>query len=94
MSTLPNPQSARLDFRLAQEHKSLIERAAHLRGQTVSHFALTTLLKAAEEAIQHATTRTLSIRDAETFLRMLGEEADPAEPLRRAADRYKAERGR
>lgn len=94
MSALPNPPSARLDFRVAPEHKALIERAASAQGQTVSSFAIATLLKAAEQAIASQTTRTLSARDARTFLNMLDAPAAPNAPLKAAARRYKAKRAR
>lgn len=94
MSALPNPQSARLDFRVSPEHKSLIERAAGVQGQTVSNFAISALLKAAEETIQQATHRTLSARDSRLFLAMLDSDAPPNAALRRAAKRYKERRGR
>lgn len=94
MSALPNPPSSRLDFRVSPEHKSLIERAAGVQGQTVSNFAISTLLKAAEETIQKATVRTLSARDSRVFLAMLDADAQPNAALKVAAKRYKARRGR
>ncbi len=94
MSALPNPQSARLDFRLSPEHKSLIEQAAKTTGQTVSSFAVAALLKASEEAIRSETTLRLTARDARLFLDLLDDPAEPNEALKAAADRYKAERGR
>jgi len=92
MSALPNPQTARLDFRVSPEHKSLIERAASVQGQTVSSFAIAALLRIAEETIQSATTRTLSARDSDAFLAMLERDAAPNGALRAAAKRYKARR--
>lgn len=94
MSALPNPPSARLDFRISPEHKSLIERAASAQGQTVSGFAIATLLKASEEAIRSETARSLSARDARTFLAMLDAPGGPSAALKAAAKRYKARRGR
>jgi uncharacterized protein (DUF1778 family) len=94
MSALPNPHSARLDFRVSPEHKALIERAANAQGQTVSSFAVATLLKAAEEAIQSETTRTLSARDSQAFLARLSDPPEPNAVLKAAAKRYKASRGR
>lgn len=94
MSALPNSPSARLDFRVSPEHKALIERAASAQGQTVSSFAIATLLKASEEAIRSGTTRTLSARDAQTFLAMLDEPGEPNAALKAAVKRYKARRGR
>lgn len=93
MSAAPNSPSARLDFRVSPEHKSLIERAASAQGQTVSSFAIATLLKAAEEAIQSETSRTLGARDAQTFLAMLDAPGEPNPALKAAAASYKARRG-
>lgn len=89
MSTIPTPQSQRLDFRLSPEHKALIERAASVQGQTVSSFASAALLKAADEVIQNQTTRTLSARDSKTFLALLSSSSEPNAALKAAAKRYK-----
>jgi uncharacterized protein (DUF1778 family) len=94
MSALPNPLSARLDFRISPEHKSLIERAAIAQGQTVSSFAIAALIKASEEAIRSDATRMLSARDTQTFLSMLEASGEPNASLKAAAKRYKARRGR
>ena len=94
MSALPKSPSARLDFRVSPEHKSLIERAASARGQTISSFAIATLLKASEEAIQSERARTLSARDARTFLAMLDAPGKPNAALKAAAKNYKGRRGR
>ena len=91
---MPALPSNRLDFRISEEHKSLIERAASVQGQTVSSFAIATLIRAAEETIQRATVRTLSARDSRTFLKMLESDAAPNAALKAAAKRYKARRAR
>lgn len=77
MSVLPNQPSSRLDFRISPEHKALIERAASAQGQTVSNFAIASLLKAAEEAIHSETQRVLSARDGRRFLAMLDAAGTP-----------------
>ena len=92
MTSVPS-QNTRLDFRLKPEHKSLIERAASAEGQTVTNFALGTLIKAAHETIQRASLTTLSARDADIFLGMLSADAEPNAALKSAAKRYKAKRG-
>lgn len=91
MTAMPNRQS-RLDFRLLSEHKELIERAAQAQGQTVTQFAIAALLKAARESIEQAETTELSDRDRDIFLGMLDAESEPNEALRRAAERYRANR--
>ena len=85
MSVLPNQPSSRLDFRISPEHKALIERAASAQGQTVSSFAIASLLKAAEEAIHSETQRVLSARDGRRFLAMLDAAGTPNAALRAAA---------
>lgn len=90
MSAIPNPQPARLDFRISPEHKKLIERAAAAQGQTVSSFAISTLIRAAEAAIEGEAVRALSARDSETFLAMLDAPPAPNAALREAARRYQA----
>lgn len=92
MSAIPN-QSARLDFRLSPDHKSLIERAAQAMGQTVSSFATSVLLRASEEIIERETHRVLSERDAELFMELLSADAEPNEALKAAAEKYKARTG-
>ncbi len=94
MSALPNRSGNRLDFRVSTEHKRLIERAAVAEGQTVSSFAIASLLQAAEAALQRASVRTLSARDSRAFLKMLDSDAEPNAALRAAAKHYKARRGR
>src|SRR3954468_17278005 len=93
MSVVPTP-SARLDFRVSPEHKSLIERAASAQGQTVSSFAISTLLRAAEEAIRSETSRTLSARDSQRFVALLADPPEPNAALKKAAKQYKERRGR
>ncbi len=80
---------ARMDFRLPNQAKELIEQAASLTGQSLSDFAVSTLLERARQILQQESVRTLSRRDAERFLAML-DEAEPNEALRKAAERYKA----
>ncbi len=91
-SALTN-QTARLDFRLPSEHKALVEHAACVHGQTVTQFAIATLVKAAHESIEQAALTELSIRDRDVFLEMLDFDAEPNAALKKAAKRYRAWRG-
>ena len=93
MTSSLDPQTARLDFRVKPEHKSLIERAAGVAGVTVTDFAVATLVKAAHETIERAALRTLSARDSKVFLQMLRSAAAPNAALKAAAKRYKKIRG-
>lgn len=77
----------RLDFRLSRENRQLIERAAAIRGQPLTAFALSSLLRTAEEVIEQDEQRRLSDRDRKRFLRALGA-TKPNAALARAAKRF------
>jgi len=83
----------RLNFRLGREHKELIQRAAMLRGLTLTNFAITELVEAARAEIESATNTRLSLRDRDIFLDMLDNPPEPNPALRKAAEEYKAHRG-
>ncbi|TDI39849.1 MAG: DUF1778 domain-containing protein [Acidobacteria bacterium] len=90
MSTVKS--DARLNFRLPMELKTTIERAAAQLGQSVSDFAVSTLVRAAREVIREHDVTELSDRDRDLFISLL-EDADASanETLSAAADRYKKE---
>jgi uncharacterized protein (DUF1778 family) len=92
LSMIASP-SARLDFRVNPEHKSLIEQAASAEGRSVTDFAVATLVKRAQEVIERAAQTRLSARDAQTFLHMLESDAKPNRALKIAAEKYKKVRG-
>lgn len=81
--------SARLDFRLTAEVKLLIEQAAAAKGQTVSDFAVSTLVRSAEEVLERIERRKLSDRDRDRFLELLEQDDEPTPTLKKAARAYK-----
>jgi len=93
-STAPSKTSARLDFRLNLDAKLLIEQAAAAKGQTVSDFAVSTLVRSAEEVLESLERRRLSDRDRERFLELLDRNDEPNPALKRAARDYKRSRVR
>jgi uncharacterized protein (DUF1778 family) len=84
---------ARVDFRLPSQAKAVIEEAAALTGQSLSDFAVSTLLERANELLHQNRTRVLSDRDARVFLKMLDSNEEPNAALRKAADWYKEQYG-
>ncbi len=86
-------RAARLDVRLTAEHKRLIEQAATLLGQSLSDYTVSHLVEQAQATVQDATLTRLSSRDRDTFLRLLDTDAKPNAALKRAAQRYKKQRG-
>lgn len=79
----------RLNFRLPNEIKEVIERAAAVSGMTVTDFAINALVNSANEVLERHQTRTLSDRDRDVFLALLDSDQEPNESLKRAAKDYK-----
>jgi len=83
---------ARLNFRLPTDVKSVIEQAAGYLGQSVSEFAVSTLVRSAHDVIEQHDRTELSKKDRDTFLAMLDDvDAVPNDGLARAAEKYKQE---
>lgn len=79
----------RLDFRLTGEHKALIEKAAAYSGESLTGFAVSTLVSEARRIVQEHEAVTLSARDRDRFLALLDNPPAPPEALRRAARRHR-----
>ncbi|MBW3543213.1 MAG: DUF1778 domain-containing protein [Planctomycetes bacterium] len=81
---------ARLNFRLPAEAKQAIEQAAALTGQSVSDFAVSTLLRTAQTLVQESDRTVLTKRDRKVFVALLDDvDAKPNAALSAAARRYK-----
>jgi uncharacterized protein (DUF1778 family) len=76
-------QDKRLDVRLAADHKNLIEQAASLLGQSVSAFAISTLVAEAGRVVEESTVLRLSNRDRDAFLAALDNPPKPNARLRK-----------
>ena len=79
----------RLGFRLDEETKDLIERAAHLSRRKVSEFCVTALVDTARRTIAEHETLVLSDRDRETFFDALVNPPKPSKRLVRALAEHK-----
>jgi uncharacterized protein (DUF1778 family) len=78
-----------MDFRLGGVQKALIEKAAEYSGESLTGFAVSTLVREARRVIQeHEAVVTLSTRDRERFVALLDGPPVPNEALQRAAERY------
>jgi uncharacterized protein (DUF1778 family) len=83
-------RGARLNFRLQSDHKDVIERAAAALGQSVSDFAVSTLVRQARTIIEENRMTVLSRRDWQRFISLLDDaDAKPNAALVKAAKRYK-----
>jgi uncharacterized protein (DUF1778 family) len=79
-----------LSLTLPTEAKRAIEQAAALAGQSVSEFAVSTLLSTAEMLVAGWNRTVLTKRDREAFIALLNDaDAGPNEALAAAALRYK-----
>jgi uncharacterized protein (DUF1778 family) len=79
----------RIDVRLRPEQKSEIERAAQIKGLTVTDFIIQNAIANARQAIREYETWTLERPDAEIFAAALTQPAKPGPKLAQAAQRYK-----
>ena len=87
-------RDARLNFRLPADLKDVIEEAAASLGQSVSDFAVSTLVQQARSVIEQRNVTTLSDRDRDRFMALLDDaEARPNAALVKAAKRYKKKLG-
>jgi uncharacterized protein (DUF1778 family) len=88
---MPGAKSeARLNFRLAGELKKTIEEAAAQMGQTVSDFAVSTLVRTARRILRDQQVTRLSERDRQLFVEMLDDQSTkPNRALVKAANRYR-----
>lgn len=85
----PTAEFARLNFRVPQAAKEIIERAALASGLTITDFAISALLQSAQETLDRQAQRQLSDRDRDLFLAMLDRDPEPNEALKNAARRFK-----
>lgn len=84
---------ARLNFRLPLELKQIIEQAAAHTGQTVSDYAVSTLVENARRVIDEYDRTVLSRHDRAVFIKLLDDEtAKPNQALAAAARKYKRQR--
>jgi uncharacterized protein (DUF1778 family) len=79
----------RLDFRLQPALKRRIERAAAVRGQTVSSFAVSVLLREADQLLAREGGIALGVEASRTLLARLDRDLRPNRRLRRAARRHR-----
>jgi len=79
-----------MNFRLPREKKNAIERAAAIRGLSLTDFAILTLYQEAQEVLKSETVTILTDRDRDAFLDALDNPPAPNDVLLQAARTYKA----
>jgi uncharacterized protein (DUF1778 family) len=78
----------RIELRVNQRQKALIEEAASLSGMSLSSYMLAKALKSARQEIQEAEIIRLSDRDRDLFLKGLDTAPKPSAKLKKAAARF------
>lgn len=71
MDSTPKLQYERINLRLKQSAKQLLERAASFEGMTVSNFILSSALARAEKTVQQHEVMSLNAHDSEKFFNAL-----------------------
>jgi uncharacterized protein (DUF1778 family) len=83
----------RLEARITSDQKKLIERAAQLKGTTVTDFVVTKMQEAAAETIRDYEVLVLRDESRELFVRALLNPSEPNDAAKAAAARYKKRMG-
>ena len=83
----------RLEARVTPEQKRLIERAAQLRGTSLTDFVVAKLQEAATATIRDYEILNLRDESRELFVNMLLNPPEPNEAAKRAAAQYKDRMG-
>lgn len=81
--------TARLEARISQETKALVQKAADLEGRTLTDFVVASVQAAAYKVIEQHQTLKLSIEDSEAFVDAILNPPKPNDALKSAALRYK-----
>lgn len=85
---MPTRQQARIEVRIALKQKQLFERAAAMQGITLTDFAISSMQRAAADAVEKHARIELSQRDQQAFVEALVNPPEPNAALRSAAKAY------
>ncbi len=73
MTSTVAAKSERINLRLKESSKTILERAARFEGKTVSSFILNSALAHAEETIHQHESMKLNAQDSEAFFNALSQ---------------------
>jgi uncharacterized protein (DUF1778 family) len=82
-----------LEVRVTPDQKRLIERAAELRGTTVTEFVVASAGQAAADTVKDFAALTLRDQASKVFVNAILNPSPPNEAAHSAARRYKAQMG-
>ena len=82
-------KAARLEARITDEQKTLLQHAADLTGRSLTEFVVSSAQEAAARTVREHEVLTLTGRDRLIFVEALLKPNSPNKRLRQAARRYK-----
>jgi uncharacterized protein (DUF1778 family) len=82
-------KAARLEARVTDEQKALLQHAADLTGRSLTEFVVSSAQEVAARTVREHEVLTLSGRDRQVFVDALLRPSPPSKRLRQAARRYK-----
>jgi uncharacterized protein (DUF1778 family) len=90
--TLHSAQSSRMDLRIPQEVRDIIDHAASLEGRTRTDFVIAAALERAEQVIERRKLIRLTLRDQELLTKSLMEDRaeEPPQYVKGIAQEYDA----
>lgn len=88
MNSAAQVKDERINLRLKQAAKALLERAASFEGQTVSKFILKCALAEAEKTVQEHEAMSLTARDSERFFDALDNSTGFNDKLQEAMEEH------
>jgi uncharacterized protein (DUF1778 family) len=94
MSEAPSAKDCRIDLRVTQEQKELLERAANLKGISLSAYTLFHILPVAKQDIDTHERLVLSDRDRDLFLSVMENPPELKGKLKEAIDKYREKYGK
>lgn len=86
--TVAQLRQKRLEARITKRQKALFEKAAALKGTSVSQFVIASAEEAAERTLEERQIVELGRRDREIFVHALLNPPSPNERLRAAVERH------
>ena len=84
-------KTERIEARVTQKQKEILQRAAELRGLSLTEFLITSAQKAAEATLREHNVIMLTVRDSIAFAEALLTPGEPNATLRAAFERYTQE---
>lgn len=80
-----DPKTARLEARLPESVRALLDQAAALQGRSLTDFVVSSAREAAERTIAEHKLLTISVADQQLFAERLLSPSPIANPLKQAA---------